>query len=433
MNEWYRDMPFQPKSGMRHASAEGLMLYASDDIRDFRPIWPVSSEKSAARRHAFQNADFLETWCATIGAARQTEFVFVGVFDERGQPVMLLPLGIEVRSGLRILTCLDGGVVDYNGPVLFPASQDLTPAAVAALWGAVRRLLPPVDLMLLEKMPDEIDGFRNPLLVSGATRYPHSGYVTTIARLDRTGGKFDGRASNGQSGGSQSGGSRSGSGKSGSGKSGNKSGHLHLPFAQDSRRNLRRLGEMGKLSFLQARTTAERERFLETMIRQKTRRYIETRGIDSFDRPGYRAFFRQATERFAECGLLHLSAVLLDDKILAAHWGYVAGSRFYYLMPSYEGGEWPRYSPGRLLLHWLLDWAAENGLTVFDQGIGDEAYKQRYCDRVVALWQIETAFTLKGRGYLALRRARGRVEGGPLWTGIRLVVRAGRRLRRRAI
>jgi CelD/BcsL family acetyltransferase involved in cellulose biosynthesis len=403
MNERCRNISFQPNSEMRHISVDGLTLYATTDIRAFRPIWPTSGETNAARRYAFQNADFLETWCATIGAARQTDFAFVGIFDQRGQPVALLPLGIEARSGLRMLTFLDGGVVDYNCPVLFPASQDLTPSAIAALWAALRRLLPPVDLVLLEKMSAEIDGFRNPLLTLGASQYPHSGYVTTLARLERGGGKPAGEGS-----------------------------RLRLPFAQDTRRNLRRLGEMGQLTFQQARTAEDRDRFLAAMIRQKTRRYVETRGTDSFDRPGYRAFFRQATERFAEAGFLHLSAVILDDKILATHWGYVSGSRFYYLMPSYEGGDWPRYSPGRLLLHWLLDWAADNGLEIFDQGIGDEAYKGRYCDSVVALSQIETAFTLKGQAFLALRRARRGLEGGRLWSTLRAVVRAGRRLKRRA-
>jgi CelD/BcsL family acetyltransferase involved in cellulose biosynthesis len=405
MNEWSRDMAFEPKPGMRRTAAAGLTLCVSADIDDFRQFWPTSGETGAARRHAFQNADFLQTWCATIGEARLTEFVFVGIFTARGQPVMFLPLGIETHAGLRMLTWLDGGVVDYNCPVLYPASQNLTAAEVAALWAALRRLLPPLDMMLLEKMPEEVDGFRNPLLALGASRYPHSGYVTTLAlpvagKPDTAGGSCG-------------------------------DGGLHLPFAQDTRRNLRRLGKMGILSFQQAGTAAERDRFLAAMIRQKTRRYIETRGTDSFDRPGYRAFFRQATERFAESGLLHLSAVLLDDRILATHWGYVAGSRFYYLMPSYEGGEWPRYSPGRLLLHWLMNWAARNGIATFDQGIGDEAYKARYCDRIIALSQIETAFTLKGQVYLAFRRARRTAAGGPLRGVFQSAVRAGRRLKLR--
>jgi len=413
MNEWSRDMPFEPKPGLRQATAAGLTLYVSDDIRDFRPLWPMSGDSGAARRYAFQSADFIDTWCATIGAARRTQYAFVGVFTARGQPVMLLPLGIEMRSGLRVLTWLDGGVVDYNAPVLFPASQDLAPATLAAFWSALRGLLPPVDLALLEKMPGEIDGFRNPLLALGATPYPHAGYVTTLSGLSGQG---------------------AGDGNKGKGDKGDKGkgGSLRLPFAQDTRRNRRRLGEMGTLVFRRAETAAERQRFLAAMIRQKTRRYIETRGTDGFVRPGYRAFFEQATERFAQSGLLHLSAIMLDETILATHWGYVAGSRFYYLMPSYEGGDWPRYSPGRLLMHWLIEGAAGEGLTAFDQGIGDEAYKARYCDRVVPLSQIETAFTLKGRAFLVLRRARRRAAAGRLAAPLRALRGAGRRLRRRA-
>jgi len=420
--------PFDPKPGMRQASVAGLMVYASDDIEDFRPFWPASGEHSAARRYVFQSADFLKTWCETIGRARLTRLAFVGVFTACGQPVLLLPLGVETRLGLRMLTCLDGGVVDYNCPVLFPASQDLSDTVMASLWIAMRRLLPPVDLILFDKMPGEVDGFRNPLLALGARPYSHSGYVTTLARLKQGKGRPQGKSKE-EIKQAKSAEARDTSEK---GRDDSKGGSLHLPFAQDTRRNLRRLGEMGTLSFRQAATVEERTQFLEAMIRQKTRRYMETRGVDGFDRPGYRAFFRLATERFAEAGFLHLSAVTLDDKILATHWGYVAGSRFYYLMPSYEGGEWPRYSPGRLLLHWLLDGAAANGLEAFDQGIGDEAYKARYCDHVVALLQVEAACTAKGWAYLALRRARRRLAAGPLQGLLRSIARAGRRFARPA-
>ncbi|WP_246693250.1 GNAT family N-acetyltransferase, partial [Mesorhizobium sp. M2E.F.Ca.ET.154.01.1.1] len=86
---------------------------------------------------------------------------------------------------------------------------------------------------------------------------------------------------------------------------------------------------------------------LEAMMRQKSRRYLETTGVDGMERPGYRAFFRQAALELAPRGHVHISSLNLGGTVLAVHWGYQDDSRFYYMMPSFEAGEWVRFSPGR--------------------------------------------------------------------------------------
>ena len=75
------------------------------------------------------------------------------------------------------------------------------------------------------------------------------------------------------------------------------------------------------------------------MMRMKRDKFIETKGYDVFTDPGFGDFYREATRRLGADGPVHVSALLLDDRILAAHWGYVADDRFYYLMPAHESGE----------------------------------------------------------------------------------------------
>lgn len=65
-------------------------------------------------------------------------------------------------------------------------------------------------------------------------------------------------------------------------------------------------------------------------------------------------------------------------------------------MPSYEGGDWRRFSPGRLLNEYLIEWSFSNGINVFDFGIGDEDYKKDYCDVVVRLSQAMIPRTVHG-------------------------------------
>jgi CelD/BcsL family acetyltransferase involved in cellulose biosynthesis len=374
-----------------------LLLKYSDDLADFAGIWPAMGDRGPSRNYVFQTADFLDVWSDTVGKARGTRPFFVAVVDDSGTPHALFPLGIERRQfGVRVLTFLDGGVSDYNAPVLYPEVKSWDLELTQKLWRAIVRIAPPFDIAVVEKMPERVFDIDNPLMPLVTARYPDSGHVM---HLPGNVAEFVSK---------------------------------RLPRAQDTRRKLRRLGERGKLEFRVARTPAERNDFVAAMMRQKSRRYVETRGADGFERPGYRAFFRDAAFRLAPQGLVHLSALTLDGAILAAHWGYHSGGRFYYMMPSFEGGEWDRYSPGRHLLNNLIELAIKDGVEIFDHGIGDEGYKDEYCDLKMDLYQIEVSRTLLGRAALLSRRARSSLRGTPTWELLkRLRVRwrkSGRRL-----
>ena len=76
-------------------------VLASDSLAAFAEHWPLSDRPDGAACHVFQCADLLEVWLDTVGAARRTRPVFVGLFDEAGRPMLLLALGIESKRGGR--------------------------------------------------------------------------------------------------------------------------------------------------------------------------------------------------------------------------------------------------------------------------------------------------------------------------------------------
>jgi CelD/BcsL family acetyltransferase involved in cellulose biosynthesis len=369
----------------------------SRSLRDCEAWWPRSGARGDASCYAFQYADVLDVWCDTLGAANQIEPAFVTVFDASGKPALLLPLGIEERNGVRMLRFLDGGVSDYNAPVVFPEAADWGPEAASALWSLLRRKLPPFDLAMLEKMPDAVGDLRNPL--SGLATAPHA-ESCHVARLEGSWERFA-------------------------------RGHIKKP--SDSRRRRRNLEKLGTLRFAVAANAAERADFVAAMMRMKRDKFIETKGYDVFTDPGFGDFYREATRRLGADGPVHLSALLLDDRILAAHWGYIADDRFYHLMPAHESGEWRSYAPGRLLNEWLLQWACESGLKDFDFGIGDEPYKSDYCDVNVPLRDAILPVNAKGRLAAAMlevkRNAKRSLRESPLapailatrnfWRGLR--------------
>jgi CelD/BcsL family acetyltransferase involved in cellulose biosynthesis len=135
------------------------------------------------------------------------------------------------------------------------------------------------------------------------------------------------------------------------------------------------------------------------MIRLKRSKFVETNGYDRFDADRcYREYYVQATERLFNTKSIHLSALKLDEQILAANWGFVFAGRFYGLMAGYDR-TWKRYAPGRLLSEYLIRWAAEEGLALLDFGVGDEPYKLSYCD---VHWPLSDAMLpakLKGQAF----------------------------------
>jgi CelD/BcsL family acetyltransferase involved in cellulose biosynthesis len=338
-------------------------IWLADNILDFKGFWPYSRQLKAARCHAFQCADILEVRCNTIAIARNMDTLFVALVDAAGNPLMLLPLGIERRHGVRILTFLDGGLSDYNSPVVFPATRDWREDDVRMVWRGLQDILPPFDIAILDKMPEWIGDLPNPLLLLGTSRFPMSGHATTLS------GTWDDFAAK------------------------------RLPRRRTHRRYRRRLEEHGRLTFEIARTPEQFTTFLDALIRQKIRHSRETLAIAGFDQPGYRNFVTEATDCLPTPSPIHLSALKSDDTIIAAHWGYVVGSRFYYMIPSYEDGTWRHFAPGHLLTEHLLEWGFAHGIEVFDFGFGDEDYKLEYCDVVIPLHVATIPVTIKGIVY----------------------------------
>ncbi len=343
--------------------------------------WPRTDRIGAARCHVFQCADILEVWLDTIGAARRIRPLFVGVSDAAGETVMLLPLGIERIRGVRVLGFLDGTVVDYSQPVLFAPALGLDAAAMKRLWQDIREALPGFDVAIFDKMPIEVGGQANPLMHLDVVAMPESGHVMSLpesrAELEK-----------------------------------------RIPVSKRHVRYMRQLARDHVVALAVADSPGQGRQFLDDMIENKTRKFHETR-VPGFEIPGKRAFYDEATRRLANLAPIHLSAVRAGETVVASHWGLVYDDRFYFLMTAYAGGEWRKFSPGRILNDELIRWCHAQGYRWFDFGIGDEAYKDEYCDIVIPLHVATIPVTLRGRLYVQAGVVAKRLRASRLWQRLR--------------
>jgi CelD/BcsL family acetyltransferase involved in cellulose biosynthesis len=347
-----------------------IKVIVSNDIQNFHEIWPRSNRLGVASCYAFQCADILELSCSTIIAARKVSPLFAAIIAHDGVPLALIPLCIECHRNTRILTFLDVGLADYNAPVVFPGIRHWDQETISSVWSILRDALPPFDAVIFERMPDHVGDLPNPL-----TSLFHSSLLGFSGHACTLGGNWE-------------------------------EFKTRLPHRRRFEKIFRQLTKRGPLTFDIATVPEQYDVFLEALIRQKKRRNLETRGVEGFVTPGYVALLRMAKHMLYPKGPVCLFALKVKEIIIATGWGYVVGSRFYYLITSFESGEWRPYSPGRLFIVKTSEWCLSVGLRTFDFGLGDEELKKEYCDILIPLYGASAAFTMKGHLYLFLRNCK---------------------------
>jgi CelD/BcsL family acetyltransferase involved in cellulose biosynthesis len=359
----------------RRVSSSGrFSIQTSARLDAFDSCWPTLSQLGAwphARGFAFQCRDHLAIWLETIGAAGGVQPYIVSVSDAEGNLLMHIPLGIWRSRGIRTMEFLDGGVCDFNAPILFRPGFALERREVLEIWDTVCRASPGFDVGRLEKCPEFIAEVKNPLYALVTCRVPMAGHMVhlgNVTKIDQIQKDRD---------------------------------------FKDSRRQRRRITELGELKLILASASDEIDSAMAAFVRQKSRRYMETIGSPGFDVAGQLSYYATLAKRLSGRGV-QLSYLKVGETIVTAAWSLIAAGRFYYLMCSYEGGSWKAVSPGRILLEELIEWCLSHEIEIFDFGIGDESYKLTWRQTDCVLGRTTFSRTFWGYVLLGLERmARG--------------------------
>ena len=354
--------------------ASRLTIYRS--FAECETAWRAAMATTAW--YAFQSFDWLAVWQQTIGAAEGVEPYLVRLEDAAGKTVLILPLGIYREGWRRVLRFLGGVVTDYNAPLIDPDfAARIAPADMARLWTAIVGLLPNVDLAWLPRMPEAIEGVRNPMAALPGAAHTEDGHA---AALPDTMAAFRKARS--------------------------------TRMFTDTRRRRRRLAEVGPVEYRSpAPESAEAAAIWPILARQKSRRWVETKCRDLFAEPPYVAFYRRLSEAGMQGGRVHVSCLKAGDTVVAAHWGIVCQGRFYFLIVGREAGDWDFYSPGRLLIEDLIEQSiAAPDIGIFDFTGGDEGFKLDWSDRTLPLYEYLAPCSLKGAAFIAVHRLRQRLK-----------------------
>jgi CelD/BcsL family acetyltransferase involved in cellulose biosynthesis len=341
-----------------------ISVSATRDIASLESVWRTFEANAVG--HVFQTFSFVSAWCTHIAPAEGIEPIFVTGTEEDGRILYLLPLGLRGKLGTRSVEWLGGDQADYLGG-LFDAGylQSLSDdkAAFDAFVDDFVGAIGGADYLHLPKMPANYRGIPNPFLQAGAYQNANSAHSTHLAP------DWDAYY-----------------------KSKRKSG-----WRRTDRSKERQLAEMGELDFVIAKDAETLEAILSALFEQKREGLARIGVDDMFAPPGVRDFYRRiAHDSLDGNGSVQVSALYCGDEIAAANYGLVFRDTYYYVLHSYDLGRFADKSPGRQLMYKLMQWSFDNGIADFDFTIGDEAYKDQWCEDTLNLVDAAIALTAAG-------------------------------------
>ncbi|MFN4354741.1 GNAT family N-acetyltransferase [Parvibaculum sp.] len=329
----------------RLAHAAGITIYETFEAAE--PVWRAFEGR--ARGTAFQSFDWLSIWHAHVGAVDGIEPA-IAVVARQGETLLLAPLGIERKLGLRRLVWLGGRLADYKGPLIAPEfAAQVPPSEFPALWRQIRRALPRHDLVLLENQPLSLGTpdapFDNPFAALGGELAPDVAYVFDLP------GDFE---------------------------------TFTLRYRAETRRadrsKLKKLEAEGELTFRFAVTPEERMAMVSETLARKAAQ-LAAQGIPSiFSDERYIAAFRELALLPEDRKLVEAAELRLDGVFLSGSIGHLKNGRTTLMVHTYDAEKFPRLSPGRLHLLKLIQSSIERRIGVYDLSVGYAAYKESFCE-----------------------------------------------------
>ncbi len=317
-------------------------IEVSSDIDAVQGDWEHLESKGLLT--AFQTRAWLLPFYKILAPHLNATPVFVLVRDKSsGLPVMLLPLCSRRLYGLTVIEFADGGISDYNAPLI---AKGFDPGASEwrELWRAVKAALGQGSMLRLIKMPHLIAGFPNPLLqCMNATVMDVAAWGTplppTLAEYDA---------------------------------------HVASPdFMRSLEKKVRRLAKHGEIGYAAAQTQDEKRAVFDILAQQRQARCDVTGWSNTMADPVYRRYYESVVDE-APREFLNLGAVRIGGTVIGTMLALIHGGVFYVILPTYLGTQWQRYSLGSLVIRESVKYCFDHGIGFFDITIGDEAYKKDF-------------------------------------------------------
>jgi CelD/BcsL family acetyltransferase involved in cellulose biosynthesis len=380
----------------RHPGARRVHRTAAFRVEFFRDWKQAIARCNDVRASTlFQDPRWLEAWYRAFAHVADVEPLIAVISDATtSERVALLPLVRRLQSGVRIIEFADLELTDYNAPMLGPAAPREAVAA-RALWrdllAALRRMPGGADLIRLRKMPADLDGTPNPLILLDGIE-PSS----LNGNLVLTGEEFDAYRYS-----------------------------LERTVRKELERSWRVFRRDPSAAFQIVSDRGHALRILATMEIQQGAR-MQHLGLNFIlNGETCAAFYRNLVGENLRSGYAVLSALTAGEEVVATLLGIRLDSRYVMVRISNAGEKWSNCSPGRLIIERTMAALHRDGVRQFDFSVGNYAYKRRFGVVPQPLADITAALSWRGLPYAWRDRAVRELRRHP-----RLAAQVGRALGR---
>jgi CelD/BcsL family acetyltransferase involved in cellulose biosynthesis len=357
-------------------------IAAVDIVRDLgeaEAIWR-SLESSEQFSTPYQRFDFLAPWQRQVGERENLKPFIVIAYDAERRPLLLLPLALSHRNGVRIARFMGGKHATFNMALWDREfAADATAQDLSALIAAIRARSG-ADVLALTQQPLRWRDSQNPMAL-----LPHQASVNGCPLMTMVPGAEP-------------------------------ASRISSSFRRRLKGKERKLQAIPGYRYRVAASEAEIGRLLDAFFRIKPLRMAEQKLPNVFAEPGVEDFIRSACMAPVAGGghVIDMHALECDDEVIAIFAGVADGHRFSTMFNTYTMSENSRYSPGLILMRCIVDHYAERGYHALDLGIGSDDYKRLFCKGDEPIFDGFIPLSLRGRLAAAamsgINRAKHRVK-----------------------
>jgi CelD/BcsL family acetyltransferase involved in cellulose biosynthesis len=311
----------------------------------------------------FQRFDFLCHWQRQVGEREGLSPFIVIAYDAEHRPLLLLPLALQHRHGVRT-ACFMGGKHSTFNMALWDRdfAAEATAADLDALISAIAERSM-ADVLALTQQPLRWRDLQNPMALLPSQPSVNDCPLMTIVAAEPP------------------------------------TARISSSFRRRLKGKERKLQALSGYRYCIASTDAEIERLLEAFFRIKPLRMAEQKLPNVFAEPGVEDFIRKACMAQIAGGgrAIDIHALECDDEVIALFAGVADGQRFSMMFNTYTMSESSRYSPGLILMRNIVDHYAEHGYGALDLGIGSDEYKRLFCKDDEPIFDSFIPLSLRGK------------------------------------
>jgi CelD/BcsL family acetyltransferase involved in cellulose biosynthesis len=292
----------------------------------------------------YQRFDFLEPWQRLVGARENVSPFVVIAYDAERRPLLLLPLALRHKLGVRTACFMGGKHATYNMALWDrDFATEATTADLDALTAAIRDRSG-ADVLALIQQPLRWRDSPNPMAL-----LPSQASANDCPLMTMVPGEPTKRISN--------------------------------SFRRRLKAKERKLQTLPGYRYSVAATNAEIRRLLDWFFVMKPLRMAEQKLPNVFAEPGVKDFVRAACMTPVAGGghVIDIHILECNDEVIAMFAGVADGHRVSMMFNTYTMSDNSRYSPGLILMRHIIDDYAGRGYRALDFGIGSDEYKRPFC------------------------------------------------------